>query len=129
MGDDSQDGHHPYFFKERLRVSKKHFDEYFNKIYLQHLQLQRALEDMTKEVEQNIVSPERIEELKKTIQPVRTAYETLLYVKYLLNMPKRKSKVNKYNKQEFSKMKSKTGNNYGPNVIKNNESVIRNLSL
>lgn len=110
-------------------MAKKHFDEYFNKIYLQYLQLQRVLEDMTKEVEQNIVSPERIEELKKTIQPVKTAYETLLYVKYLLNMPQRKSKVDRYNKQEFSKMKSKTGDNYGPNVIKNNNSVISNLSL
>ena len=110
-------------------MAKKHFDEYFNKIYLQYLQLQRVLEDMTKEVEQNIVSPECIEELKKTIQPVKTAYETLLYVKYLLNMPQRKSKIKKYKKQEYSKMKAKAGDNYGPNVIKNNESTINNIRL
>lgn len=110
-------------------MAKKHFDEYFNKIYNQYLQLQQVLEDMTKEVEQNIIAPERIEELKKTIQPVKTSYEILLYVKYLLNMPQKKSKIKKYKKQEYSKMKAESGYNYGPNVIKNNESTINNISL
>ena len=74
-------------------MAKKHFDEYFNKIYNQYLQLQQVLEDMTKEVEQNIIAPERIEELKKTIQPVKTSYEILLYVKYLLNMPQKNQRL------------------------------------
>ncbi len=110
-------------------MSKKQFDEYFNNIYFQYLQLQRVLEDMSKEVEENIIPPERIEELKKTIQPVKSSYETLLYVKYLLDMPQRKSKVKKYERQELSRVKKKSGDNFGTEVLNRNKSIIKDITL
>lgn len=109
-------------------MAKKHFDNYFNIIYSQYLQLQAALQAMSKEVEENIVPPERIEELKKTIQPVKTAYETLLYVKYLLDMPARKQKKARYDKT-MQKVIAKTGEHNGDATIKRNKETIDSLTL
>ena len=107
-------------------MARKDFDEYYNRIFEQHERLMKVLEDMSKEVEENIIPPERLDELKKTIQPVKTSYETLLYIKYLLDMPNRNRKSkNMYQ----SKVEKLSGKNYGPVTLESNKQVIDNLTL
>ena len=80
-------------------MARKHFDEYFNQISKQYAQLQSTLEDISKEVDAGMFEPERLDNLKATILPVKNSYETLNYIRYLLDMPTRKEKQSKYNRQ------------------------------
>lgn len=109
-------------------MSIKHFNEYYDQICNQYFQLQQTLQDLSEEVSNGMVEPERIEQIKQTILPVENNYKTLSYIKYLLNMPNKKSKLNKYKNQqkklvEISKGKTKE------DLINQNNQILENLHL
>lgn len=108
-------------------MAKKHFDEYYNSVCKQYFELKKCLEDMSKEVEEGMVSPERLENLKLTINPVITNYQNLSYIKYLLDKPKKKQKQRKYDKNNLLLKTSKNKN--GQYVLEDNKSIIDNLKL
>ena len=80
-------------------MARRDFDEYYRKIASQLFELDKVFKDLSAEADAGIVEPERIEQLKITIEPIRTSYHTLSYIKYLLDMPARKSKRARYNCQ------------------------------
>ncbi len=80
-------------------MSRKDFDLYFQQISKQYHDLNVALQDMSEEVNNGMLEPERLEGIKATILPVKNSYETLNYIRYLLDKPTRKSKHNRYNGQ------------------------------
>ena len=107
-------------------MARKHFDDYYNKVYKQYKELQNALADMSAEVESGMMSPERLNQLKQTISPVKNSFESLSYIKYLLDMPTRKSKQDRYNKQQ-KKLLSNTAVSYGDNTLDVNKKNIEAL--
>ena len=107
-------------------MARKHFDEYYNKIYAQVKALNMALEEMSKEVSEGMIEPERLDQLKKTVEPVWNSYQTLSYIKYLLDKPARKSKEGRYvgmNKQLLANAGDRTGNN----IISSNNKILSSL--
>jgi hypothetical protein len=89
-------------------MAKRHVEEYFNTVANQWLEMQNELNDFAEEARKGLFPPERLEEIKTTIQPIKTNYETLSYIMFLLNMPNRKAKETKYVKStEVSKNRSK----------------------
>ena len=45
-----------------------------------------------------MVTPEVIENYKKTLQPIKDSFLSVQYMKYLLDKPNKKSKQNRYEK-------------------------------
>lgn len=109
-------------------MSRKDFDDYFAKVSHQYLELREALKEISEEVDKKLVEPERLEQLKATLQPVVNSYNTLNYIRYLLDMPNRKSKKEKYNKQ-CKKIIQSTKEVSKEAVIENNNNVLSSLKL
>lgn len=107
-------------------MAKKHFDDYYNKIYAQY----REMTDDIKEVEElclnNAIAPEVLDNMKKTAEPIIYAYQNLLYVKYLLDMPNRKVKEKRYVKQHKQSLND-CKNNHGEVIQKNNREQLDKL--
>lgn len=107
-------------------MARKHFDDYYNKVYKQYTELQVALADMSAEVDAGMMPPERVEQLKQTILPVKNSFESLSYIRYLLDKPARKSKHAQYDRRSHKVLKQ-CGNHLGDDVIANNGAVISAL--
>lgn len=86
-------------------MSKKDFDIYFQKVANNYHEMVLELNDMSKEFEEGVVSPEVYEQMKKTVEPIKRNYETLNYVDYLLNKPVRKQKQATYERQSKKQLK------------------------
>ena len=108
-------------------MARKHFDEYLTTITKQYMDLQETLKEMTVESETGMIEPERLDQLKMTIAPIKNSFDNLMYVKYLLDMPTRKSKHNKYNNVN-KKVIENTKSVCKESVVKRNEEVLANLS-
>lgn len=86
-------------------MSKRDFDIYFQKVANNYHEMVLELNDMSKEFEEGVVSPEVYEQMKRTIEPLKRNYETLNYVDYLLNKPVRKQKQATYERQSKKQLK------------------------
>lgn len=71
---------------------------YYNEIADQYLEMQEELNDFTELAKQGMFEPERLEAIEKSVEPLKTNYERISYIMFLLNKPARKEKQNKYNK-------------------------------
>ena len=107
---------------------KKDFDDYYNQICRQYAELQEVLADLSDEVSNDMIEPERIKQLKLTIKPVENSYRTLSYIKYLLDKPKRASKQRRYNSSSKNLLLASAGHTQ-EEVVKENKSIIDNLTL
>lgn len=108
-------------------MAKKDFDEYYNKIFKQYNELQVTLEDMSKEVSNGMIEPERLEALKNTVVPVATSFQTLSYIKYLLDLPVRKTKRKRYSVNNH--LLKRAGEYTGNNIMSKNQDIIDNVKL
>lgn len=108
-------------------MARKDFDDYYNKVTAQFQQLNKVFEDMNHEVEQGMVEPERVEQLKLTIEPIKNSYHTLTYIKYLLDKPSRKSKHKRYDGQNKKRLESSKGY-HSSDYIERNKKILSELS-
>jgi len=108
-------------------MAVKHIKEYYEKVCTQYIQMNEELKDFQKEVENGIVEPERIENLKKIIEPLKNNYMTLSWVMFLLNKPTRESKRGGYEKR-MTKFTSKLDTSFNDQgIITQNEKVLDEL--
>ena len=77
-------------------MSKKHVEEYFKVIADQYLEMIDLLKELEQQYETNIIEPERLDKIKESIIPLKTNYQRISYIMYLLNMPNKKEKQKKY---------------------------------
>lgn len=80
-------------------MSVKHLKEYYQKVCDQYNEMVNDLQELEEYAKTNMVEPERLEQYKQTIAPIKENYLTLSYIMFLLNQPNRKEKQEKYNKQ------------------------------
>ena len=75
-------------------MAKKDFDEYFNEICSQYINMKKQIELYEESLSKSVMSPEDIERIRNnlqmTITPLMSSYKTLSYVKYLLDLPVKK---------------------------------------
>lgn len=109
-------------------MARKDFDQYYNQICSQYFELQEVMKDLSEEVSNGMIEPERIEQLKQTIVPVENNYRTLGYIKYLLDKPTRKSKHAKYNQMNKKLLKQCEGRTQ-EDLVKENNEVISHLHI
>lgn len=80
-------------------MSVKDVRDYYDKISEDYHELVLTLKELEEEYNNNLVSPEALENLKKQIEPIKTNFRTISYIIYLLNKPTRKNKQNRYKNQ------------------------------
>ena len=100
-------------------MARKHFDDYYNAICKQYIQLNDVMKELSQEVDSGMRTPESLDQLKATIAPVQDSYRTLSYIKYLLDKPTKVSKEKAYNKRA-SKMLSASIGRQAKDIIEEN---------
>lgn len=106
----------------------RHVRDYYNKVYKQYEAVLKNLEEFQKEAEQGLVEPERLDALKKQIQPIIDNYMTLSYIIYLLDMPQRDSKKKKYIDMNSKKLDKIPKQFYSENILNKNNLVLEDLN-
>lgn len=107
-------------------MAKRDFDDYYNKVYAQFHSLQEAFNEMNEEVNNGMVEPERLEQLKLTIAPIKESYQTLSYIKYLIDKPAKKRKLPRY-KQMNKKLLDLADGHKDSDVLKRNSEILQSL--
>lgn len=112
-------------------MSKKHVDEYFNSVVSNYKEMLDALHDLEEECSTGLVDPDMVEQMKTMIKPIKENYMTLSWIMFLFNMPNKKEKKKKYEKEMNPLMRKIDPNKtYTPeNILKNNKETIKDLSL
>lgn len=108
-------------------MARKDFDAYYNKIAKQYHELNNVVEELSEQLSKNLVEPERVDNAKITLKPIATSFQTVSYIKYLLDKPTRKTKHKKYDTN--NKLLTIAGNNNGETILKNNQEILRNIKL
>ena len=107
-------------------MARKDFDAYFQTIAKQYQDLNDALKELSEEVDKGMFEPERLDQLRATILPIKNSYETLNYIRYLLDKPTNSSKHARYNGMT-KKLQSKCGNNTRDKIIARNRAILDSL--
>lgn len=80
-------------------MAKRHVDEYFNVVSNQYADMLAALREMEEESSKGLLDPDRIEQMKIIIEPLKTNFMRISYIMYLLNKPNRERKSRRYEEQ------------------------------
>ena len=108
-------------------MAVKHVKEYYEQICNQYVQMNQELRDFQKEVENGLVEPERIDNLKKIIEPLKNNYMTISWIMYLLNQPQRPSKERAYERRNRKFLETLDNKFKKESILKENEDVINNI--
>lgn len=108
-------------------MAVRHIKEYYEQVCDQYVLMNEELRDFQKEVENGLVEPERLENLKKMIEPLKNNYMTLSWVMYLLNQPNRDSKERAYQKRNKKFLDSLDKNFNKESIMKQNDEVIKSI--
>ena len=108
-------------------MAVKHVKEYYEQVCDQYVMMNEELRDFQKEVENGLVEPERLDNLKKMIEPLKNNYMTLSWIMYLLNQPNRDSKERAYQKRNKKFIESLDKNFNKEAIMKQNDEVIKSI--
>jgi hypothetical protein len=107
-------------------MARKDFDDYYNKVCKQFHSLKVVFDDLSKEVAEGMVEPERQKQLEATIEPIKNSYQTLSYIKYLLDKPNRKEKEARYKRMNKKLLEISEGHTQ-QEVLKQNQYILDNI--
>lgn len=85
-------------------MAVKHVKEYYNKVADQYVEMLDNLKEMQEAYELGQVSQEQLENLKKIVEPLKSNYERISWIMYLLAIPQRDNKVKKWKKQDYMRV-------------------------
>ena len=108
-------------------MAVKHVKEYYNQIREQYLEVLDNLKDLSEEANNNLISPERLDEIKKNNEPLIQNYMTLSYIMFLLKQPVNKKKQKRYESQSKKFTNSLDSNFDKDHVLNANKQVLDNL--
>lgn len=84
-------------------MSRKDVQDYYNQIYVDYTDMVQALKDMEQECTNGLVSPDRVNQLKEMLEPIKINYQRISYIMYLLDKPNKKEKRRWYDNQNKNK--------------------------
>lgn len=87
-------------------MSVKHVKEYYNQLFKDFHEMTTMLREMEDECQKNLISEEQLENIKKTIEPIKTNFERIQYIMFLLDQPNKKEKVARYKKRNEALLKN-----------------------
>lgn len=104
-------------------MAKKDFDRYFQSVCNQYHELNEELKELEETCATTVVNPTIIENMKAMIEPLKNNYMTLSYIKFLLDMPNKKTKQKVYRNQA-KKLVKESGNRVDKDIFRENETVL-----
>lgn len=107
-------------------MARKDFDKYYNQVCSQFFALNEVFDDLSREVAQGMVEPERQNQLELTIAPIKNSYQTLSYIKYLLDKPTRKEKEPRYKRMNKKLLKISEGHQ-ASDILGTNQKILNDL--
>jgi len=108
-------------------MSVKHVKEYYKQVCDQYQEMLENIQDCEKDLENQLVSPEYIDNLRQQIEPVKNNYMTMSWIMHLLNQPNRKSKVRPY-QERMKKVTDKIDKQFKPDkLLEENQMLINSL--
>ena len=108
-------------------MSVRHVKEYYEQVAEQYQDMLNEIKDFEDLAMREMFDPDRLEQIKESIQPMLRNYETLSYIMYLLNKPNRDNKAKKYEKQYAKQVSKLDPSTTKDGVIATNNSVLNNL--
>lgn len=110
-------------------MSKKHVDKYFNVVANQYHEMLQALKEVEEECNNNLMDPDRLEQIKTMIEPLKQNYMRISYIMFLLNQPDKEEKAKEY-KQQHKKLLSKIPKKDRlEGIKKENSEIIKNIHI
>lgn len=107
-------------------MSKKDVDEYYTKVCADYKQLRETLTEIEEEFKNSVQDVDKIEQVRKMIEPLKVNYERISYIMYLFNKPARRKKRFSY-EFENKKRLNNLSNSSLEDIHKENQEVIQNL--
>ena len=86
-------------------MSVKRIREEYEQICDQYHEMMENLRELEKELAEEIIPPEFVDNMKAQISPIKDRYEQWAYFMFLLNEPQRVQKREKYRKMIDKKIK------------------------
>ena len=80
-------------------MAKKDVDKYFDQICKDYHELIETLHNMEEEASKGLLDPDKLVQMKEYIEPIKINWQRISYIMYLLNMPAKKSKQERYKNQ------------------------------
>ena len=108
-------------------MSKKAVEKYYNEITDQYHEMIENLKDMEEEVKNELVAPERLDNLKAMIAPLKDNWERWTYMMFLLNEPQRKGIREAYHRANKKKLQNLDPRNSIEETIQENAAVISSM--
>lgn len=108
-------------------MAVKHVKEYYDQVCNQYIEMNQEIREFQKEVEEGLIEPERIDNLKKVIEPLKNNYMTLSWIMYLLNKPQKDSKGKSYERRTKKFRESLDKSFDKKSILKQNEDVIKSI--
>ena len=71
-------------------MSVKDVKLYYDEVCQQRQEMLDEIHDFEIECQKGLIEPERLDQIKETIQPLLNNYQTLSYIMFLLNKPVKK---------------------------------------
>lgn len=109
-------------------MSKKDVDEYYTKVCADYKQLRETLTELEEEFKNSVQDVDKIEQVRKMIEPLKVNYERISYIMYLFNKPVRRKKKFSY-ELENKKRLNNFSNSSLEDIHKENQEVIKNLKF
>ena len=110
-------------------MSKRHVDEYFNTIADQYHEMLQALHEIEEECSKGLMDPDRLEQIKTLIEPLKENYMRISYIMFLLNKPNREKKVKKYEEQNKRLLSKIPKEDRLENIKAENQKTIDNIHM
>lgn len=105
-------------------MSVKHVIRYYKQVSQQYFDLIDELKDLEKEANENLVSPEQVEQMKQMVEPIKTNYMTLSWIMHLLKQPNKKSKIANYKRKTKQFTESLDVNRSKDGILKENQDIL-----
>ena len=108
-------------------MSKKDVDNYFNEMVDSYHEMILSLKELEEEASKGLIDPDKLEQMKLAIEPLKVNYQRVSYIMYLLNKPTKKRKHKKYDSMNSNLLNSIENRNTLNAVIEENKQVISEI--
>ena len=92
-------------------MSVKDVKEYYYRMQAQYLEMKADLADFEQALENDFITEDELNEVKENVAQVEANYERLSFIMYLLEMPNRPAKKDKYKESNKKLIKVLANNN------------------
>lgn len=108
-------------------MSVKHVKEYYKKMCADYKEMVNTLAEMEEYVQQSIISPEKLDNIKESVEAMKVNYQRISWIMYLLQLPNKKEKRVKYELQHQKSFEELNGIASTDIIQEENQSYIADI--